>query len=68
MQARPANTGTDPIGRVQVRATAAKTWTANFDDIRLDTTRGPPGSDTFDVARTASSIGPRRGAGQEGSR
>ena len=56
MQARPANTGTDPIGRVQVG------------DIRLDTTRGPPGSDTFDVARTASSIGPRRGAGQEGSR
>jgi hypothetical protein len=31
-----ANTGTDPIGRVQIGDTAAKTWTANFDDVRLD--------------------------------
>jgi hypothetical protein len=38
-----ADTGTDPIGRVQVGDTAAKTWTANFDDIRLDTTPGSPG-------------------------
>jgi hypothetical protein len=38
-----ADTGTDPIGRVQVGDTAAKTWTANFDDVRLDTTPGSPG-------------------------
>jgi hypothetical protein len=38
-----ADTGSDPIGRVQVGDTAAKTWTANFDDIRLDTTPGSPG-------------------------
>jgi chitodextrinase len=35
-----ANTGTDPIGRVQIGDTANKTWTANFDDIRLDQTPG----------------------------
>jgi chitodextrinase len=35
-----ADTGTDPIGRVQVGDTAAKTWTVNFDDVRLDTTPG----------------------------
>lgn len=30
-----ANTGTTPIGRIQVGDTAAKTWTANFDDVDL---------------------------------
>ena len=38
-----ANTGNDPIGRIQVGDTAAKTWTANYDDVRLDTTPGSPG-------------------------
>lgn len=28
-----ANTGTTPIGRVQIGDTAAKTWSANFDDV-----------------------------------
>jgi chitodextrinase len=31
-----ADTGPDPIGRVQIGDTAAKTWTANFDDVRVD--------------------------------
>jgi hypothetical protein len=35
-----ADTGTDPVGRVQIGDTAAKTWTVNFDDVRLDTTPG----------------------------
>jgi len=35
-----ADTGTDPIGRVQIGDTAAKTWTVNFDDVRLDQTPG----------------------------
>jgi hypothetical protein len=28
-----ANTGTTPIGRIQIGDTALKTWTGNFDDI-----------------------------------
>jgi hypothetical protein len=35
-----ANTGTDPVGRIQIGDTAAKTWTANFDDVIVDTTLG----------------------------
>jgi chitodextrinase len=35
-----ADTGTAPIGRVQIGDTAAKTWTVNFDDVRLDQTPG----------------------------
>ena len=35
-----ADTGTDPVGRVQIGDTAAKTWTANFAGVRLDTTPG----------------------------
>jgi hypothetical protein len=35
-----ADTGPDPIGRVQIGDTAAKTWTVNLDDVRLDTTPG----------------------------
>jgi len=31
-----ANTGTTPIGRIQIGDTAAKTWTINFDTIRTD--------------------------------
>jgi hypothetical protein len=31
-----ADTGTEPIGRVQIGDTGAKTWTANFDDLRFD--------------------------------
>jgi chitodextrinase len=38
-----ADTGGDPIGRVQIGDTAAKTWTVNYDDVRLDTTPGSPG-------------------------
>jgi hypothetical protein len=30
-----ANTGSSPIGRIQIGDTAAKTWTANFDDVAL---------------------------------
>jgi chitodextrinase len=33
-----ADTGSDPVGRIQIGDTAAKTWTVNFDDVRLDTT------------------------------
>jgi len=35
-----ADTGADPIGRVQIGDTAAKTWTVNLDDVRLDETPG----------------------------
>ena len=31
-----ANTGTTPVGRIQIGDTAAKTWTANFDDVIVD--------------------------------
>ena len=37
-----ADTGPDPVGRVQLGDTGAKTWTINFDDLRLDTTPGSP--------------------------
>jgi chitodextrinase len=33
-----ADTGTSPIGRLQLGDTGAKTWTINFDDVRLDQT------------------------------
>jgi arylsulfatase A-like enzyme len=35
-----ANTGTTPIGRIQIGDAAAKTWTINFDDVRLDQAPG----------------------------
>ncbi len=35
-----ADTGTTPIGRVQIGDTAAKTFTMNFDRVRLDQTPG----------------------------
>lgn len=35
-----ANTGTTPIGRIQIGDTAAKTFTANWDDVVLDTAPG----------------------------
>ncbi len=35
-----ANTGTTPIGRIQIGDNAAKTFTANFDDVVLDQTAG----------------------------
>jgi hypothetical protein len=35
-----ANTGTVPIGRVQIGDTAAKTWVANWDDVVLDAVPG----------------------------
>jgi hypothetical protein len=31
-----ANTGTTPVGRIQIGDTATNSWTINFDDIRLD--------------------------------
>ena len=31
-----ANTGTEPLGRIQIGDTANKTWTANFDDVQVD--------------------------------
>ena len=31
-----ANTGTTPVGRIQIGDTAAKTWTANWDDVVVD--------------------------------
>jgi hypothetical protein len=31
-----SNTGTTPVGRVQIGDTAAKTWTINIDDVRVD--------------------------------
>jgi hypothetical protein len=35
-----ANTGTNPIARLQIGDTAAKTWTANWDDVIVDTAAG----------------------------
>lgn len=35
-----ANTGPEPIGRVQIGDTAAKSWTINFDDVILDQAPG----------------------------
>ena len=35
-----ANTGSTPIGRIQIGDTAAKTFTANWDDVRLDLVAG----------------------------
>jgi hypothetical protein len=35
-----ANTGTTPVGRIQIGDTAAKTWTANFDDVAFDLAAG----------------------------
>jgi hypothetical protein len=35
-----ANTGIDPIGRIQIGDTGAKTWTANFDDVIVDGAAG----------------------------
>jgi hypothetical protein len=35
-----ANTGTVPVGRIQIGDTAAKTWTANIDDVIVDTAAG----------------------------
>jgi hypothetical protein len=35
-----ADTGTTPIGRIQIGDTAAKTFTANWDDVRLDLVAG----------------------------
>jgi chitodextrinase len=37
-----ANTGTDPIGRIQIGDTVAKTWTINFDHVRVDLAPGEP--------------------------
>ena len=31
-----ANTGTSPVGRIQIGDSAAKTFTANFDDVVVD--------------------------------
>jgi hypothetical protein len=31
-----ANTGSTPVGRIEIGDTASKTWTANFDDVVLD--------------------------------
>ena len=33
-------TGVDPVGRVQIGDTASKTWSANWDDLIVDTTAG----------------------------
>jgi len=35
-----ADTGTTPVGRIQIGDTAAKTFTANFDTVILDVTAG----------------------------
>ena len=35
-----ANTGTTPVGRIQIGDTAAKTFTINVDDVRLDQVPG----------------------------
>ena len=35
-----ADTGTSPIGRIQIGDTSASTFTANFDDVRLDQQAG----------------------------
>ncbi len=35
-----ADTGTAPVMRVQIGDSAAKTFTANFDDVRLDQVAG----------------------------
>ena len=35
-----ADTGTTPIGRIQIGDNAAKTWTINFDNVHLDQAAG----------------------------
>ena len=35
-----ADTGTTAIGRIQIGDTAAKTFTVNFDNVRMDTAVG----------------------------
>ena len=35
-----ANTGTTAVGRIQIGDTGAKTWTANWDDVVVDTAAG----------------------------
>jgi hypothetical protein len=35
-----ANTGSTPVGRVQIGDTSAKTWTANWDDVIVDGAAG----------------------------
>jgi hypothetical protein len=35
-----ADTGTTPVGRIEVGDTTAKTWSGNFDDVVLDSTPG----------------------------
>jgi hypothetical protein len=35
-----ADTGPDPIGRIQIGDNAAKSWTINFDEVRLDQAPG----------------------------
>ncbi len=44
-----ANTGTTPIGRVQIGDTAAKTFTANFDHVVLDQAPGEGGGPPADT-------------------
>jgi hypothetical protein len=36
----PTSTGSDPVGRIQIGDTAAKTWTANWDDVVVDGAAG----------------------------
>ncbi len=40
ISAWPANTGTVPIGRLEIGNATAGTWTANFDDVVVDQTPG----------------------------
>ena len=40
ISAWPANTGTVPVGRLEIGSATAGTWTANFDDVVVDQTPG----------------------------
>ena len=57
-----ANTGTVPLGRIQIGDTANKTWTANFDDVQVDQFVGEvvvaPDTAGTDDARSAYGLEP----------
>jgi chitodextrinase len=56
-----ADTGTDPIGRAQIGDAAAKTWTINFDHVRLDQ---QPGDETIPDTTVPTTPGKPSGSSQ----
>jgi chitodextrinase len=48
-----ADTGTEPVGRIQIGDTADKTWTANFDEVQVDQFVGEGGGSSDTQGPTA---------------